>query len=113
MKTTVKVIPQSDDSTNFSTADPVAQALRVAVGLPRCTAATARRIEAMAQPGRLFARGPKGQVKCETPEAVRDWILHWDETGKGKPFEFEVEIGKQEQVSAEWLIPGYGRIGNG
>jgi hypothetical protein len=113
MKTTVKVIPQSDDSTNFSTADPVAQALRVAVGLPRCTAATARRIEAMAQPSRLFARGPKGQVKCETPHAVRDWIMNWDETGEGEPFDFEVEIGPVAEVSADYLIPGAHRFGKG
>ena len=102
----VLVRPQADDSTNFSTADPVAQALRIAVGLPRCTAATARRIEAMAQPSRLFARGPSGQVKCETPKAVRDWIMRWDATGEGEPFEFEVEIGPVEEVSAGYLIPG-------
>ncbi len=112
MKTTVKVTPSEDDSTNFCSADPVAQALRVAVGLPRCTAATASRFEAMAQPSRLFARGPKGQVKCDTPRAVAEWIKHWDETGDGEPFEFDVTVGPRELVSTEFWIPGCGVYGS-
>lgn len=112
MMITIKVSPREDDSTNHCAADPVAQGLREGVGLPRCTAATASRFAAMAQPSRLFARGPKGQIMCETPEYVRAWILEWDRSGTGEPFTFEVEMGPKAMVNNEYILPGTARFGS-
>jgi hypothetical protein len=109
----ITVTPHEDDSTNHCAADPIAQALREAVGLERCTAASASRFAAMAQPSRLFARGPKGQIMCETPRLVRDWIVDWDNGAGGEPITFDVEITPRTEVSSEYYIPGSGIFGRG
>lgn len=119
MKLKIEVRPQEGDSTNVCTLDPVAQALRKAVGLKRAghphgakgIRPGTSRSDAMAQPSRLYASGPLGIVECETPKEVRDWILRWDETGEGEPFDFEVVARKQTGGYAarmEFQFPGMG-----
>lgn len=90
MKLTVKVVPQASDASHMSTCCPVANALRVAVGLDRASPKTASKYEACAGKNYLAATGPNGHVACATPPAVAKWIEWWDAMGEGEPFEFEV-----------------------
>ncbi len=92
--------------TLICTLDPITQALRRAVGLEPATFATATRFDAFTQPSRLYARGPKGQVQCETPHGVRKRLLAWDERGEMEPFEFEVSTVPDEQPPYGWIFPG-------
>lgn len=106
-KLTINVRPQDGDSTNVCSLDPVAQALREAVGLSRATPATASRFDAFAQPTRLYAVGARLTIMCDTPPAVAAWIKRWDATGEGAPFSFEVEAQPTDRrAPINFVIPG-------
>lgn len=80
---------------------PVAQAMRRAVGLAAATGKTASRFDAMAQPSRLYARGPTATIMCDAPKEVRDRIVRWDGTGEMEPFSFSVPRLPPD-VAAPW-----------
>lgn len=103
MKLTIKVRPHEEDST-LSSSCPVANALRVAVGLERCNLKTASRFSAAAGAIYLTAIGPKGTVICKTPLEVRDWIARWDMTGEGVEFDFEVETSGEKNPSNDKIL---------
>jgi hypothetical protein len=92
--------------THICTLDPITQAVRRALGLVAATFATATRFDAFTQPSRMFAKGPKGQIQCETPHGVRKRILAWDE-GKGmEPFDFELALVANKQPDYAFVFPG-------
>lgn len=104
MKLTIKVQPHEDDSTRMGSCCPVAQALRLAVGLERCTLKTGSRFEAFAGAGYLTAIGPEGTILMSTPGEVSDWIRLWDETGEGEPISFEAETVSDPHPSNDKIL---------
>lgn len=92
-------------STNICTLDPITQAMRRAVGLNKATFATATRFDAFTQPSRMYARGPKGQIQCETPVGVRKRILEWDASGTMEPFEFDAPSAPDKAPHYNFMYP--------
>lgn len=111
MKLKIEVRPQEGDSTHSCVLDPVAQALRVAVGLPRNQHPHegnriypgVTRYEAASGCSYLYASAGRTHVLCATPPAVAAWIKRWDETGEGEPFTFEIATHPRKPTMAESL----------
>jgi len=112
MKTTINVVPTAEDG-QLCTDNPIANALRAVVGLPRANLKTCRRIQGMAQPSRLFARNEGKMIKEWTTPEVRDWLVRWYDTMDCGAISFDVDVVPAAEVNAGWLIPNGERYGNG